>query len=369
MNVGRLLLTIAASITSLSACQFSAADQEIYKRAGSPDTPLPERRTAFERSIRACPSDLPLYIEFASLLVANRDFSTALSWIERGLGLAPDDPTLNLRKGEALVALSQGKEALQALTKAPVTGESQFFRGLSYQLAGDHRPAQECFFDAWKRGYEDPYVLYSLMREDKDLGDKAAGVEHFKIMMAKFPDSVWIHVLLGDAHFAISEDEDARREYLTAVKLMPDLFEPNFRLAYMAFEAGEDSSAVDYYRRALAVKPRHTEANIYLGEALRREGHLQEAAEQLRRAIQLDPKAALAYDSLAKALADAGRLTEAVDALNQAEKEFPDNSSFPAMRARFLNRLGRTEEANQAAQRAAEIISDGNAKRALVYPK
>ena len=191
---------------------------ETYRRAVSPTLPFRERRSAFEKVIRACPDDPRLYTEFASLLVANRDFSSALSWADKGLKLAPEDPTLNLRKGEALVALSQAKDALPALAKTPPTGESQFFRGLAYQLLEDHRPAQQCFLDAWNRGNQDPYVLYSLMREDKDLGDKAAGVEHFKLMLARFPDSVWIHVLLGDAHFKMSEEAEARQEYLVGFK-------------------------------------------------------------------------------------------------------------------------------------------------------
>jgi len=369
MNVGILCLAAAAFIAPLAACELSAADQEVYGQAASSKTPLAERRRAFEDLIRACPGEPRLYSEFSSLLLANRDFVGALRLAHKGLTLAPDDATLNLRKGEALVALSQAKEALAALGRAPVTGELQFFRGLAYQLLDDHRQAQECFLDAWKRGYEDPYVLYSLMREDKELGDKQAGVEHFKTMLERFPDSVWIHILLGDAHFKKSEYVAAKTEYLAAVKLAPDLFEPNFRLAYLAFEAGEYSAAVQYYRRALAVKPRHTEANIYLGEALRREQKIPEAIEQLRRAIQLDAQAALAYDSLAKALADAGRLSEAAEVLGKAEEEFPAESSFPAMRARILNRLGRTSEAKQSARRAEEIIEARNKKDALVTPK
>jgi tetratricopeptide (TPR) repeat protein len=369
MNVGILWLGAAAFISPLAACQFSAADRQTYGRAFSVNVPFSGRRLAFEQLIRACPDDARLYIEFASLLVANRDFSGALPWIGKGLGLAPQDPVLNLRKGEALVGLSQGREALLALAKTPATGESQFFRGLAYQLLEDHRAAQECFLDAWQRGNEDPYVLYSLMLEDKALADKAAGIEHFKIMMARFPDSVWIHILLGDAHFKVSEEAAARQEYLAAVKLMPDLFEPNFRLAYLDFEAGEYGSAIEYYRRALAAKPRHTEANLYLGEALRRERKTTEAIAQLRRAIQLDAQASLAYDSLAKSLTDAGRLPEAADILGQAEKHFPNDSSFPAMRARLLSRLGRTEEARQDARRAAGIIQEKNRKDSLVEPK
>ncbi len=67
----------------------------------------------------------------------------------------------------------------------------------------------------------------------------------------------------------------AREEYLEALKSSPDLFEANFRLAYLAFEAGQNGSAIAYYRAALAVKPHHTEANVYLGEALRRDRRFQ----------------------------------------------------------------------------------------------
>jgi tetratricopeptide (TPR) repeat protein len=366
MNARIVLLAAAASIVPLRACQLSAADMETYRRAVSAVVPFPERRLAFEQVIRACQHDPRLYTEFASLLVANRDFSNALSWADKGLKLAPEDPTLNLRKGEALVALSQGKDALAALAKTPATGESQFFRGLAFQLLEDHRPAQQCFLDAWNRGNDDPYVLYSLMREDKELGDKAAGVEHFKIMLARFPNSVWIHVLLGDAHFKMSEATEARQEYLSALKLMPDLFEPNFRLAYLTFEAGEYGSAIEFYRRALAAKPRHTEANTYLGEALRRDHRLTEAITQLKRAIQLDPKVALAYTSLSKSQADAGLLAEAVDTLWSAEKAFPNNSSFPAMRSRILAQIGKADDAKQAARRAREIMDQRLKKQSPV---
>ncbi len=362
MNVGCFLFAAAASLVPVSACQLSAADTEVYRRAVSPDRPFLERRAAYERSIAACPSDPRLYAGFASLLIARRDFETALLWIDRGIVFAPGDPSLNLRRGEALVALGHAKEALASLEKTTTTGESQFFRGAAFQLLADHRAAQQCFLDAWKRGHQDPYVLYSLMLEDHALGDKTAGVEHFQIIMSRFPDSVWTHILLGDAYFKTSQDAQARQEYLTAVKSAPDLFEPNFRLAYMDFEAGEYASSVRYYQRALAAKPHHTEANVYLGEALRRERRLPEAIAQLRRAIQLDPADSLAYDSLAKAQTDAGSLAGAVNTLLAAEKRFPENPSFPAMRARLLNRMGKVEEAERAARRAAEVLEEKRAK-------
>lgn len=369
MNVGIFLFVAAASLAPLSACPFSPADTAAYRQAVSQSVPYAQRRAAYEQSIRACPNELHLYTEFASLQIANHDFTAALPWIEKGLRLSPEDAILNLRKGEALVALSQPREALTALGKTPATGESQFFVGLAHQLLDEHREAQQCFLDAWKRGNQDPYVLYSLMLEDKALGDKAAGVEHFRTMMARFPDSVWIHVLLGDAHFKQHQDAEARREYLAAVKLMPDLFEPNFRLAYLAFQGGEYAAAVPYYQRALAAKPHHTEANVYLGEALRRAGRIPEAIKQLRRAIEVDPKAGLAYDSLSKALSDSGRLPEAVETLRSAEVQFPEDSSFPAMRARLLQRMGRTKDAEQAARRAAEIMDLRSRRQALGDPK
>ncbi len=367
MNAGFFWpVLLAAFLPHSDGCQLPVAENAVYQRAISPATPLAERSKAFQQVIRACPEDARLYGEFASLLVANRDFEGALPWIDAGLKRAPEDAVLNLREGEALVALGRPKDALTALKKAPETGESQFFRGLAYQLLLDHPAARRCFVEAWESGDEDPYVLYSLIREDREMGDKAGGMEHFKIMLTKFPDSAWIHILLGDAHFQKSEESEARKEYLTAAGLMPDLFEANFRLAYLAFEGGDFPSAVDYYRRALSVKPHHTEANIYLGEALRREGKLEDAVIQQRKAIELDRRSALAYDSLAKALTDLSRLGEAANVLAQAEKEFPDESSFPAMRARVLSRLGKGDEAKADAQRAEEIIAARNKKVSVV---
>jgi tetratricopeptide (TPR) repeat protein len=367
MRAGIFWLAAAMPMAPLCACQLSPSQLQTYQLAVSPAAPLADRRAAFEQTIHACPDDARLYTEFSSLLIASREFSQSLPWIDKGLALAPEDPALYLRKGEALVALSREKEALAELARTPETGESQFFRGLAYQTLQDHKQAQQCFLDAWKLGNEDPYVLYSLMREDKELGDKAAGVEHFKIMLARFPDSVWLHILLGDAHFKLSHYQEAREEYLAAEKMVPDLFEPNFRLAYLAFEAGDYPSAERYYRNALAVKPHHTEANLYLGEALRRDHQTAEAIEQLKLAIQIDPSSPLAYDSLAKAQADIGHLSEAAATLRAAEDKFPDNSSFPAMRSRILTRLGEAKQAEQEAHRAQEIIARKNQKEALVY--
>lgn len=329
MNVGICIFSIAASLIPAFAFQPSASDLENLRKT-------------------------------SSLLLAQRKFAAALESAEKGLALAPEDSLLNLRKGEALTALSQPQQALTALDKAPVTGESQFFRGTSYQMLENHSAARDCFLDAWKRGHEDPYVLYALVRENMALKDKAAGLDAFQLLVNRFPTSAWVHVLLGDAHYEKKEQEQARNEYLEAVKQTPDLFEPNYRLAYMAFEAGDYPAAVKYYQHTVAARPRYTEANVYLGEALRREGRLPDAIEQLRRAIQLDPEASLAYDSLSKALADAGRVTEAVDTLLAAERAFPKDSSFPAVRARLLTRLNRPEEARAAAARATEIIDRKN---------
>ena len=89
MNVGIFLIAAAASIVPVSACQLSAEETEVYRRAVARDLPFRERRAAYERSISTCPDDPRLYIEFATLLIANRDFSTAIHWIDKGLGLAP----------------------------------------------------------------------------------------------------------------------------------------------------------------------------------------------------------------------------------------------------------------------------------------
>ena len=217
--------------------------------------------------------------------------------------------------------------------------------GLDCRSLGDHKSAQKYLAEAWDLGLRDPYALYSLIEEDHALGDKAAGLHHFRLFLTDFPDSPWLHVLYANAYVQKENDAEARKEYQEALRLKPDLPAVNFRLGFLLYKDGEYVPAAECFRKELALNPSYSDANLFLGQTLRNLGREEEAIVHLRKAVALDTRSELAYRALVAALGEHGDLEGAVEILRMAEKEFPADPTFPAQLASVLTRLNREEEA------------------------
>jgi tetratricopeptide (TPR) repeat protein len=314
-------------------------------KAGNPSLPASDRATAYEQLIRNSPSDHNLYADYASLLIANRDYTSALKWITKGLAVTPSDTGLRVRQGIALHATNQHEASLRILEALPASGESRFYMGLDYRALGNHTLAQKYLAEASDLGLRDPYALYALIEEDHALRDKAAGLRHFELFMKEFPDSPWLHVLYANAYMQKDKSAEARREYQEALRLKPDLPAVNFRLGYLLYQDREYVAAAECFRKELALNPSYSDANLFLGQALRTLGRQDEAIGYFRNAIALDAKSDLAYRALAGILTDQGHLSEAAEILRRAESQFPSDPGFPAQLAKILSRLNREEEA------------------------
>ena len=322
-----------------------AAAAAARSRAENAALPVTERSHAYEELIRSKPSDVSLYAGYVSLLIANREYAAALTWVTKGLVIAPSDGGLRLRHAITLHALDRYEESLKILEALPASGQARYYMGLDYRSLGDHKMAQKYLAESWDLGLRDPYALYSLIQEDHALGDKAGGLSHFRSFLTDFPGSPWLHVLYGDAYVQKDDDAEARKEYQEALRLQPDLPAVNFRLGFLLYKDGEYLSAAECFRNELALSPSYSDANLFLGQSLRSLGRAEEALVHLRKAVALDPRSESAYQALVAALGEKGDLEGAVEVLQRAEKEFPADPSFPAQLASVLTRLNREEEA------------------------
>jgi tetratricopeptide (TPR) repeat protein len=310
-------------------------------------SPVSDRSEAYQQPLAQHPSDTTFYREYASCLIANRDYKAALTWSAKGLERAPSDPGLRLIQAVALSALGDPEAALRILKLLPATGESRFHMALACRARGDHRSAQQYLSEAWKLGFRDPYALYLLIEEDHALGDKTAGLHHYQLFLTQFPGSPWLHVLYGNAYAQKSRDAQAIREYREALRVKPDLPGVNFRLGYLLYRNNEYALAAECFRQEITLNPFYSDASLLLAQTLRHLGRLNEAASFFRKAIELDPTSDLAYRALVGILTEQGNLGTAVEILRQAEKLFPTDPGFPAQLARILFSLNREEEALQ----------------------
>lgn len=155
-------------------------------------------------------------------------------------------------------------------------------------------------------------------------------------VLQKYPDSgvaraergTW---LLNDGRF-----DEAEREFLAALKTMPNYVYPYLMLGVTYSKRGEPERAIAAYRTALEFRPAFVEARIRLGLAYEDLGLADRALTEYDRAIQDDPGAGPALVFSALILEQQGRTDEALQRLRQVA---PDDPIYPDARA-VIERLG-----------------------------
>jgi tetratricopeptide (TPR) repeat protein len=241
-------------------------------------------------------------------------------------------------------------------------GAAEFYRGMAYRALGNHQEARGAFSKAVATGYQGPYVFYELIEQDRAEGDKQAGLRDFVNFSQRFPDSPWLHVLLGDAHLLREENSAAQAEYQQALSQDPSIPVVHFKLGYMALKLAQYSEAVDHFRREIAADPGFSEAYLYLGAALHRLGRTTEAIPILQQAITHEPTTALAYRELAVAQMSTGQTEAAERTLREGVERHSKEAALHAQLARLLTQSGRDSEARKEAS-LAESLSRQNEPR------
>src|SRR5579875_2664965 len=350
------LLSALVQATPTDNCSRNRQFTQWLQQGQSAQLPVAARANAYEQAIKACPGSTAAYQNLSVLLLQQQEFGKALGWIRRGLGVAPEDPDLNLDLGVALLSLGQPEKALPVFQQLPVSARNEFYLGMAYRSLRHHQAARQAFAKSFALGYHDPYVLYALIEQDHALHDKKAGLADFKIFYERFPQSAWLHLLLGDAYNSRHDSPHAEAEYREAVKLDSKLPIAHFHLGLIAFNRGDYSLARQEFQQEVALNPTFGEAYLYLGATLRRLGRNSEALPDLQQAVAHDPNFALAYRELAAAQIEAHQLQDARKTLEEGERRFPREQAFPAQLAQLLRRLGDTQSAEKQS-RLAEFLS------------
>lgn len=319
-----------------------------------------ERRKAYESAAALCSGDESIYAALTALLLQHQDGQAALTWARRGLQIAPHNQDLMVYEGISLLLVGHPDEALAILEKAPPLGKNEFYLGMAHRALRQHKEAQQALLEAFALGFNDPYVLYVLIEQDRALGETEAGLGDYQTLYERFPDSPWLHMLYGGAYMSKNDYANAEIEYEQVVKLAPNLPIVHYQLGYIDFERARYAAAEEEFRKEIATNPTFAIAYLYLGATLRRLARNTEAVPFLEQAVTRDPNYPLAYNELATAQAEAGRTEDSLQTLLKGESRFPQEAAFPAQLAGLFRRLGRTTEAQSEAEKAIRLSSKNN---------
>jgi tetratricopeptide (TPR) repeat protein len=362
LTLGKPLLSygLTGQARDLKACASQDPAAQLIRQAQDPQGSAESRLAAYHKAVELCPNDQALYIGFTTLLVRAQRTQDALIWAQRGLARWPGNTDLSRSLGVAWLAEGHPQKALQVLKQLPPDPQTDFELGMAYRALGNHADARKELASAYTAGRKDPYVLYALIEEDHALGDREAGLKDFTTLERDFPDSAWLHLLLGRACADRHDLPGATREYRAAVAAGPSIPVAHFLLGRLAFDRGAYSEAESDFREEIRLDPTFADPHLYLGETLIRQTKNAEAIEQLKQAIALNPKSSLAYQALATAEDAAGQPDAALATLRKGQQRFPNDAAFPAQLARRLLRQGRAAEADQQGALAEQISRRNN---------
>jgi tetratricopeptide (TPR) repeat protein len=342
------------------SCTENASIQKLIQKGGDAHRSYDQRKHDFEEALRLCRQDTLAYRGLSALLLQHQDSAGALHSIQRGMKAVPNDPDLTGDLAAALLSLGRPQEAARALTGLQSTARIEFYRGLAYRALRDDRTAQQSFSRAFDMGYEDPYVLYALIEQDHALGDREAGLRHFTIFSERFPDSPWLHLLLGNAYAARHDVTTAETEYRQAEQRDPSLPMLNYGLGRLAFERADYRTAGENFRKEIELNPGFGEAYLYLGLALRKRGKTADSLPFLAKAVERDPNFAFSYTQLATTQIELKQFQDASQTLRIAEAHFPNDTAFPAQLAQVLDHLGRQQKAKEESAIAEQLSRRAN---------
>lgn len=335
-------------------------------------------RTTGNRTHRCGPA-LILPLVFSSLLAAQTtesaasltqagahyleqgELAKALDSFRKAARQQPSDPALQFNIGLTLYRMGRVREALEPLGRAvahpPSAPRARFLRGTVFFQSGD---AESCIREV-QRLRDDAalgdQVLFMLVESYRRLGRTRESQSAFEELNRRFPNSAYLHRLMGMAYDAQSDYPKAIEEFKAALRVREDMPEVAFAIGYIYWKQQDFENARTWLMRELAGQACYARAHFYLGEVARDEQNWEEAAGHYRAALKCDPDLVDAYLGLGMACESTGKWDEALGVYQEVAKRWPENAQGHYKLGTALQRAGRTLEAQREFTRARELLA------------
>jgi len=285
----------------------------------------------------------------------------------QGANAANEDGKAALSRGLASMRQGQPKQAIPPLRRAAadpaLAAEAHYLLGAAYFEAGEFSkvPAE---LKGLENSTHAEHVLFLLEESCRLTHQAAEARQAFRQLNTRFPDSPWVHYLMGNAYENQADHQKAIAEYQAALAKDPRLPNANFAIGYLYFQDQAPEEARPWLQKELVVQPCHTLACYYLAEMARTGGETEGAVQLYRRAIQCDDANGKAHLGLGIVLAALNRNDEAIRELRRAAQLLPEDAVPHYRLALLYRKLGRRAQADAEYARVKEIHASGQAEAA-----
>jgi tetratricopeptide (TPR) repeat protein len=193
----------------------------------------------FAAALRNAPGFVPAEISLGYVELARRDARAALPHFDRALELKGDELSAIVGRGQALLALNRDGEALAAFEAALVVDPSQpdirrrvevmRFRVAEQEIARARQSARSGRLDEAAQAYaaaiasspDSPFLYRELAGVDRQQGNAAAALEHFRKAVALDATDARSLAQIGELLEAANDVDGAARAYADALAIEP----------------------------------------------------------------------------------------------------------------------------------------------------
>jgi tetratricopeptide (TPR) repeat protein len=192
-------------------------------------------------------------------------------------------------------------------------------------------------------------------------GDLSTAETRFALALEFSPRFTEAWVNLGYVELERGRLERARKHFVKARDLNPDLPAPHHALGLLADRRDLGKEAEGHYRQALKVDPGFVPSRDNLARRLFQRGAFELAREQYLRLTQVEPDALSGYVGLAECLLRLERDGEADDVVARARRRFGD---APEIRMILARQLLHRDAFDEAERILAPLTDDADRTRA-----
>jgi tetratricopeptide (TPR) repeat protein len=240
------------------------------------------------QTIRLNPQFEKAYLHLGVVLIASRNFSSALAQLDHAIELDARDVDAWFYRGSTEESLGNSEAALRSKTP----DDPEVHNSLAFTLLqrGDADDAITEFHRAIELRPGDASLQGNLGTAFLQKADLESAIAQFRTALKMSPDAA---NLLYDLALALKLKDDlpaAIPAWNESLRLDPNLADTRYSLGVTLWQTGDFPAAVEQLRAVTQIQPDYAEADYTLGTVLKQmKKKYPESAEALRKSIVLEP--------------------------------------------------------------------------------
>jgi tetratricopeptide (TPR) repeat protein len=290
------------------------------------------------------------------------DMNREIVQLQQAARADPANPQIQFNLALAYFRSGRPEEAIAPLLKASanpaLSTEAHYLLGAVYFQAGQYAKVGQQLAGL-EQGAHAEHILFMLEESARLTGDNAKARQAFHDLNQRFPDSAWLHFLMGAAYESQADNEHAIAEYKSGLARDSHLPNANFAIGYIQWKERSFEESKSWLARELEIQPCHALAAYYLGDAAQALGEKSDALKYYQRSVACNDRNLKAHLALGILLSELNRNQQALEELQAAARLDNNDATVHYRLALLYKKLGRKAESAAEYARVQAIHNAG----------